>query len=807
MKSFVFSLLSVFSTATTSAVTAWGQTSSVTLSGTVKEAQNKAVLPFVNVILLTPADSTFVTGAITNEQGLFSIARVNSGSYLMKVTYLGYQTRIQPVSVGQLSEFLNVGSIELTEEAAQLSEVIVTAQQETIANTMDKKTFTLAENISQSGGSALEAMKNLPGVTVGDDGRVQLRGSDKVMVLIDGKQTALTGFGSQSSLDNIPASAIDRIEIINNPSAKFDANGNAGIINIIYKKEKKEGFNGKVGLAAAVGALWVKQENYPTIRPQYRNTPKINPSLSLNYRRNKVNLFFQGDNLYTQTLNKNEFADRFYDTGVVVRQQTKRNRNTNIVTGKAGIDWYANANNTVTVSGLFSSEKIIDRGDEPFFNGDLSERLRLWQFLEDELKTTVTASVSWQHKFKQPGRSLNAGFNYTFHREDEKYFFTNILPTYTGFDSFKLLSDEHVGDWTVDYVQPLKYGRVEAGAKFRRRSIPTNMQFFPGLNSPLDTNAGGRATYSEVIPALYGNYIFESKRVEVEAGLRVEYVDLRYKVDPNHNTYRSDGYQYGQPFPTLRLAYKLNDGNRLSFFYTRRVDRPNEVDIRIFPKYDDAEIIKVGNPGLRPQFTTSYELGYKSGWTGGYLYSAAYHKEMRATITRIASIVPGSTLIYNIFQNAGRSRTSGVEVVLSQNVDKWAAFNLNLNGYQNTIDAFTIVNRYPVENTFSANQQQLFSGNVKVNGLFHLPRQLDAQFTAIYLAPDLVPQGRIDARFSIDLGLKKAIQKGKGELFLNATDVANTLRIRRSVQGDGFRYVSTDYYETQVVRVGYGYKF
>lgn len=802
MKSYLFFILIIFSV-----FTARGQTASITLSGTVREPQNKAVLPFVNVTLLTPTDSAFVTGAITDEAGLFSIASVKPGNYLLKVTYIGYQTSVLPVLVGQLSEFLNLGTIELIGEVTQLSEVVVTAQQEAIASTMDKKTFTLAENISQSGGSALEAMKNLPGVTVGDEGQVQLRGSSQVMVLIDGKQTALTGFGGQSGLDNIPASAIDRIEIINNPSAKFDANGNAGIINIIYKKEKKEGFNGKVGLATAVGALWEKRENYPTIRPQYRNTPKINPSLSLNYRKNKVNLFFQGDNLYTQTLNKNEFADRFYDDGTVIRQQLKRNRNTNIVTGKAGIDWYADPNNTITVSGLFSSEKIIDRGDEPFFNGSLSERLRLWEFLEDELKTTVTASANWQHKFKQPGRSLNLGFNYTFHREDEKYFFNNILPTYTGFDSFKLLSDEHVGDLTFDYVQPLRYGRVEAGAKLRRRNIPTNMQFFPGLNSPLDTSAGGRATYSEWIPALYGNYIFESRHIEVEAGLRVEYVDLRYEVDPNHNTYKSDGYQYGQPFPNLRLTYKLTENNRLSLFYTRRVDRPNEVDIRIFPKYDDAEIIKVGNPGLRPQFTTSYELGYKTAWNGGYFYSAAYHKAMQSTITRIASIVPGSTLIYNIFQNAGRSRMTGVEVVLSQNFNKWATVNLNLNGYRNTIDAFSVVNRYPVLNTFSAGGQQLVSGNVKLNGLFHLPWQLDAQLTAIYLAPDLVPQGRIDSRFSVDVGLKKAVQKGKGELFLNATDIANTLRIRRSVQGDGFRYVSTDYYETQVVRVGYGYKF
>ena len=802
MKSAFFSVLFVFS-----AVALLAQSATVTLSGTVKEAKNKASLPFVNTILLASTDSAFVTGAITSEEGLFTIAGVKAGNYLLKITSIGYQTSIRPVLVGQLSEFLNLGTFELTEDVAQLNEVVVTAQQETIANTMDRKTFTVADNLTQAGGSALEAMKNLPGITVGDGGQVQLRGSSQVMVLIDGKQTALTGFGRQSGLDNIPASAIDRIEIINNPSAKFDANGNAGIINIIYKKEKKDGFNGKVGLATGVGALWEKQANYPGIRPQYQNTPKINPSLSLNYRKNKVNLFFQGDNLYTQTLNKNEFADRFYDTGEVIRQQLKRNRNTNIVTGRAGIDWYVDPSNTITVAGLFSSEKIIDRGDQPFFSGNLSERLRLWEFLEDELKTTVTASVNWQHKYKQPGRVLNVGLNYTFHREDEKYFFTNILPTFTGTDSFKLLSDEHVGDLTLDYVQPLKYGRVETGAKFRRREIPTNMQFFPGLNSPLDVNAGGQATYSEVIPAVYGNYIYETKTLEVEAGLRVEYVDLRYEVNPDHNTYKSNGYQYGQPFPTLRLAYKLTDNNRITFFYTRRVDRPNEVDIRIFPKYDDAELIKVGNPGLRPQFTTSFELGYKAGWDGGYLYSAAYHKEMQATITRIGSIVPGSTLIYNIFQNAGNSRNTGIEVVLSQKFGKWATVNLNMNGYRNTIDAFSVVNLYPVRNLFSANQEQLLSGNVKVNGLFHLPGQLETQLTIIYLAPDLVPQGRIDARFSVDLGLKKNIQKGKGELFLNATDVANTLLIRRKVQGTGFRYVSTDYYETQVVRLGYGYKF
>ena len=300
-----------------------------------------------------------------------------------------------------------------------------------------------------------------------------------------------------------------------------------------------------------------------------------------------------------------------YTDGTVINQQVKRNRTTTFATVKTGVDWTPDADNSFTVSGFFNREKISDDGDVPYYNKDYSQRQRLWQFVEDEVKYTAVASALYQHKFKQPGHLLNAGFNYTFHREDEKYFFTNIMPTYTGTDAFKLLSDEHVSDLNIDYVRPLKHGRLETGVKFRYRSIPTNMQFFPGLNSPIDAKAGGWATYRETIPAVYGNYVYESNKIEVEAGLRLEYVKVDYEVNPDHNTYKSDGYDYAQPFPSVRFGYKLDAANKLSFFYNRRVDRPNEVDIRIFPKYDEPELLKVGNPTLRPQFTNSFELGYK----------------------------------------------------------------------------------------------------------------------------------------------------------------------------------------------------
>ncbi|MCB9304490.1 MAG: TonB-dependent receptor [Lewinellaceae bacterium] len=782
------------------------QQSSVTVSGTIKDKATKEALPFVNVVVKSATDSSLVSGTITDEAGLFTFSEIKPGDYLLEASFIGFNKYANPLFVGSNSDYFDLGVLLLEENVQQLSEVVVTAEQGAVSGKMDKKTYSLEDNVSQSGGSVLQSMLNLPGVTT-QDGKVQLRGNDQVMILIDGKQTAITGFGNQNGLENLPASAVNKIEIINNPSAKFDANGNAGIINIILNKEDQNGFNGKVGLTAGLGALWVRKENLPNIRPQYQNTPKVNPSLSANYRKNKVNLFLQADNLYTETLNKNEFVTRTYNDGTVIRQQLKRNRNTNFFSSKAGLDWFISEHNSLTVSGLFSRESIMDRGDQPFFNEDLSERLRLWQFLEDEVLTAAMASAAYEHKFRQPGHRLDIGFNYTFDREDEKYFFDNTLPDYTSKESFALIADQRVADFNVDYIRPLKHGRLESGIKFRRRTIPTDMQFFPGFNSPLDPDADGKATYKETIPAVYGNYTYQSRKLEAEIGLRVEYVKLQYEVDPNHNTYSSDGYDYFQPFPNARVTYNLNGRNKLSAFFNRRVDRPDEVDIRIFPKYDDAEIIKVGNPALQPQFTNAFELGYKNVWEKGYYYAAAYHRVTDGAITRISTTVPGSNLIYTIFQNVNNSYNTGLEMALSQDLSEKISVNMNVNAYHNQIDAFTVVNQYPVENTFSSGQQEIVSGNIKLNAVFRFSGNFDAQITAIYLAPDIIPQGTIDSRFSLDAGMKKGIQQGKGELFLNATDLLNTMVIRKEIDGNDFSYTSTDYYETQVVRIGYSYKF
>lgn len=216
--------------------TTLAQVIGVSVSGRVVTQQNQKNLAFANVVVKTEEDGAFVTGTITNDEGRFSVNNLKSGSYLVQVSYSGYASQSFPLLVGTLSNSLDMGTLALLPDEKLLNEVVVSATQEPIGNKLDKKTYSVAANISQAGGSVLQALKNLPGVTTTQEGNVELRGSDKVAVLIDGKQTALTGFNSQSGLDNLPASAIKRIEIISNPSAKYDANGTAGIINIIFKK-------------------------------------------------------------------------------------------------------------------------------------------------------------------------------------------------------------------------------------------------------------------------------------------------------------------------------------------------------------------------------------------------------------------------------------------------------------------------------------------------------------------------------------------------------------------------------------------
>lgn len=783
------------------------QNQEVVVSGIVKSNQDKSAIPFVNVLVQNPRDSSFVAGTISNEEGRFTLAPIKSGEYLLKISHIGYLESSKIFTVGRLSDFLDLGTFFLEEITSDLDAVTIEGIKEEVEINLDKKTFLLSENISQLGGSALQALQNLPGITVDQNGKVFLRGSDKVSILLEGKQTAITGIGAQSGLENFPASSIESIEIINNPSSKYDASGNAGIINIIFKKEKEEGWNGKVGLIAGMGNLVEKKANLEGIRDQYRFTPKINPSISLNYRKGDLNFFVQGDILSHRQMMKNEFIERIFDNGDRVQQQFLENRTQPIYNFKTGIDWTPNERHSFTFSGLFNYRAYTDLGDLPYFDALSGDRIRLWQYYEEEVNQTLFASISHKYAFKQPGHALTTVFNYSFRRKDEVFYFENRQLEFFGTDTTMLVADENIFDLTIDYIKPLKSGRLELGTKQRARVFPNLITFKPGTNSILDPGLDGTAEYQEWLSAVYGNYIYERKNLELEAGLRVEYIKVDYLVDPNHAVYESDGFSYFEPFPSLRASYFINDLSNFSLFYNRRVDRPEERNLRVFPTYADPEILQIGNPGLTPQFTQSIEAGYKRSWDRGYLYGAAYHRATQNLLTRILTAIPGTNRLASIDQNADKGWNTGVELVFSQKIRDNFSLNINSNIYQNKIGAFTLTNAYPSDISFSREEESAYTGNVKVNGVLKLPKSVDIQLTAIYLAADIVPQGRIKARYHLDGGITKKIQEGKGEVFLNATDIFNTLVIKYNLEGNGFNVISRDYYESQVFRLGYSYRF
>lgn len=780
------------------------------ISGRILESETGDPLPYATVTLVHNSDQALFTGLITDGNGKFVFQEVPPGNYILSVTFIGFENQEIPVLVGDLNHIYDVGKILMVAASQELNEIMVSAKREIVSSGLDKKSFSVVDNISQSGGSVLDAMRNLPGITVDPEGKVLLRGSDNVSVLIDGKSSSLTGFGNQKGLANIPASNIDRIEIINNPSAKYNAAGMAGIVNIIYKKEKETGWNGEVGITTGIGELNQRRQNLPNISDKYAITPKLNPNVSLNYRTKKVNLFLQADGITRRSVNTNEFTQRDYTDGSIdVSSQFLENRTQSLYNIKGGLDWEINNNNTLTFFALRQYEEHVDLGDVPYDNLNTENRRRLWLWREDEQTKFINYSANFTHRFEQPGHELNLTYLYTGGGEDELFTFSDSSANRQSNDATHLVVNEYVHNISLDYVKPMRAGRMELGSKISLRNIPITYIIDPGQNSILDPNLGEWSTYTEDVYAFYANYVWQSNDYDLEAGMRFEPTFVKYKLDPDNVYYDNISYQYFPLFPNIRLTRNLNEKNTLSLFFNRRVDRPGEFEVRPFPKYDDPEILKTGNPALRPQFTQNFELAYKRFWIGGSAYASLFYRRMEGIISRVYTTDTQATdaIINNIPQNLGQGTNLGLELVVDQQVtNKWN-LNANLNWYRNHINAFSGTLLYPYSQPFEFAESSTYTWNFKVNSNLEFGKGWDFQLTSVYYAPDIIPQGRIKDRYSLDFGLKKKVWNNKAEVWLAATDLLNTFQIEREIKGENFNLTAYNYYETQVITLGFNYKF
>lgn len=783
----------------------------ISVSGRLFDMDTHDGLAFVSVALQATGEEGILNGTVTDEEGRFTLKTNRRGNFIISCTYLGYETVETPILIGQKNDVYDIGKVFLKALSTQLQEVTVTAERATVDAALSRKSFDMDDQVAQMGGSVADAMRALPGISIDQEGKVLLRGSDQVAILIDGQQSAMTGFGNQRGLNNIPAANIERIEIINNPSAKYDAAGMAGIINIIYKKERQIGFNGSVGFTYGLGELTTRKSDLPTELGRYNVNSKYIPNLSLNYRSGKVNSYLQAEVIRQQKLPNNEFTTRRYFDGRNIISQVPENRTQTHSVIKGGVDYELNRRNTLRFSTIFDYESHVDTAQVPYINLNDEQRSRYWHWREEEVTGFLSFRMDYQHRFQEAGHQLNFAGQYSRGWEDESYFLNDSSALRQANDMTHIIATEHTTYFTGDYIKPLRNGRLELGAKVQFRTIPVSYEINRGPQSVIYLGLGEWSDWGENIWAGYLNYILEKQRFDIEGGLRVEQTDVFYDIAPENTYYpENDAYDYFEVYPNVRFTFKLSPLHNLSLFYNRRVDRPGEPQLRIFPKYDDPELLKVGNPYLRPQFTQTFELAYKRIWDLGSLFFSTYHRIIDDPFTRVYSIdisEPNYDIINKIYQNVGSGSNTGIEILLDQNFDDFLKLSASINWYDNVVDAAQGLLLFPTERSFSIDKTSNQTWELKINNQITLPNAWNIQLSGIYMAPKNIPQGRQLARSSIDVGVKKGIFDNKGEILFAFSDIFNGFGIRQEISGQNFTAVYQNFFETQVLRLGFLYKW
>jgi len=780
-----------------------------TIFGTVVNGQNGSPLPFVTVSLRGEESSTVAIGTITDASGDFELSGLPTGNLVLDLNLAGYEPGQTSVLIFSSNNNYDLGTLTLTPSSRAIEEITVLGQQAGAGATLDARIYNLDNNLAQTTGSLADVMRTLPGVTVEQDGRIQLRGSDRVMILIDGKQSSLTGFGNQAGLDTIPAAGIASIEIINNPSSQFDASGMAGVINIIYREEQSLGLSGDLSFTGAVGAISKRKRDLPTDLGSFSNNPKAIPSVNLTYNTEQFRYFFSLQAFLREGLPNNEFTSRFYDDGRITYSQVPENRKQTQGIMNTGFDWNIDADNQFTLATLIDYESHQDNAEVPYIDATTMEGYRFWFWREEEDTGFFNLSSTYEHRFREPGHELSASLQYTVGNEDEDYFLNDRSAIRSSTDEFHLKATTYTLPVQVDYIRPTRSGRVEAGAKYQKRRLPVTYDVVRGVDSIIYQGLGDRAEWGEEVYSAYFNLVQETLRYGIEGGVRIEQTDVHYELAPENIYYpQSDAYDYFKIHPNLRLSLNIDDGRKLAAYFNSRVDRPGEQELRIFPKYDDPEILKVGNPYLRPQFTRSMELAFEQEWQSGSLIFALYHRAIDDTFIRVFDIDnsnPDYDIINRIYTNVGSSTNDGVEVIFSQDVADFWQVSGSANWYRNKVDRYTTQLLFPYLRPFTVEASSDDTWNLNVNNQINLPYNMRMQLSLTYYAPKNYAQGTEAARYSLDFGITKPVFSDRADLVFSVTDLFNRFGIRQDIRGNGFDAIYENYSETQVVSLGIRY--
>ena len=763
------------------------------VKGKVVDKDSGEAIEFVNIVVNPKGSASMAGGVITDEKGVFRIEGLKYGSYVLTVSYIGYQNTTREFTLSSEAKHAHFKQIELSEDNQMLNEVKIEGIRSQMKFEIDKKVFNVDQAIAATGGSASDILQNIPSVEVDTEGTVSLRGSESVTVWINGKAQGLTSDNQGDILEQMPAESIERIEVITNPSAKYSPEGTVGIINIVLKRDRKAGYYGSAQLGAGT-----------------TNTSEFggyNASGNINYSSGVFDAYANISYRERRNMNENESYRETYGADTTYLDQLGRGgmRGGNVF-ARGGLTWHATTKDhfSLDLMGMMGGNEHTNninytsglgtvRGENVDFT-----RQRSTQSSGDMLMYNI--SLGYKHEW-----STTHWLDFTASRHSWGNEGSNVYEQTTTFEpgpssvyrpavtSFQLQESTMNN---LEYEAQLDYEnafndkhKLQAGYRgtFSRENSPVSTYSDPDKQAEI-VSLYNRFVYNRDLHALYATYTGKLwQNFGYQVGLRGEY----YKVSTNSYSKEvagGDEISHFEPlepvfklFPSVFLSYQLPGDNELQLNYTKRVRRPWGGQLNSFQNITDSTNIQFGNPLLKPEYSNAFEFNYLKSWENHMLSISAYYRTTDDIMQRISYLENG--IMYSTTENVAQSLSSGVEIVGKNRLFSKVDLTTTLNMYYYKLDAFDFL--MPNGQNLHGNASEDFSWNLRMMANVGLPKSWSMQVTGMYNAKSVIAQGYRAPNYGLDAGLRKQFKDGKWSFSLNGRDLLNSRRFHSIKWVDG----------------------
>ena len=756
--------------------------------GKVLDKKNSEPLGFVTVKVTAQGSDTPVGGGMTDESGNFAVRGLKDGAYTLTLNYMGYKDITRQFTIAPGDREAQFKAVYMSEDAKMLSGVTVTGQRSAMKLEVDRKSFDVGQLISNAGQSASDVLDNVPSVEVDNDGNVSLRGNSSVEVWINGKASGLTSDNRAQILQQLPAESIERIEVIDNPSAKFSAEGSAGIINIVLKKDRKAGYYGSLqaGGNTRGGANTSFNINY--------NSSLLDAYANVGYRH-------RSNTGHAQSRQTSNTYDQSYDGDNA--------RWGNNLFSRAGLTLHATKKDDFSVSGMLMHGGGRSNSFTPYTYTAVREGLNDYRL--DRLNRSrdrmnmYYGEFNYRHNFSDK-HFLDFTADMSHWKMDGDNWYQDSTVTNMGYGPAPDIAYEyqyrpqHINnrrkELKLDYEnQVTKDFKLEAGyqGEFSRENTPQESYIdntsFGGLNATEDKLFFNRFIYKQNLHAFYTTLSYRLGKLNAMAGLRGEYWQVNtesYTWDQEHDAYLRDKpfkKDYFQLFPSLFIAYQMTESQQLQLNYTRRLRRPWGGQLNSFRDTRDATTVSFGNPYLTPEYSNSFSLNYLKTWTDHSLLLSAYYRPTSDVIQRISYKSSTDGLFYQTSMNVAKSLSSGMELTVKDKLFRILDLTTSVNAYYYRLNGFS----YDIDGqTVTGKEDHNFTWNARMTASLMLPYDISIQGTGRYNARQVITQGYRKANYSIDLGARKNFFNKLITLSVNCRDLLDSRKFETFTSGENF---------------------